>query len=820
MLTANSSPSSQRSSDLNLDRSFSLFQDPPREFGPIPFWFWNDDLDEEELIRQLHAFHQAGFGGVLPHARVGLSRRIGYLTDEYFRLMRRVIEEAKRLEMKVILYDEASYPSGSARGEVVATNPDFASQAIGLWEKEVEGPFSGFWRPNTGRALLDKHVCTLLGRLDDQGRVDPDSVQLLEAQPNTIFRIEVSAGHWKGMSVWNTHSGGHIRGAFPEEESGHATAPPAGDILNPEAVACFLRLTHDRYFHHLGEFFGDPIIALFTDEPGVFGKSPQRPRAAKPFTPGFVEWLQSLWATDPRPWLPALWVDYGPGTEEFRQRYAQAVETRLHQVFYAAQSRWCADHGIALTGHPAGSDELSALRFFQLPGQDMVWRYVEPGQPSAIEGHHSIAPKAATSAARVNRSRRVLTEVCGAYGWQLTLDEIKWLFDWHLVRGNNLINPHAVFYSIRDRRAWESEPDLGVHNVFWPYFQRLATYARRISWLLTDGEQICDLAVLGDGNALPWQAAKQLYQHQIDFLYIDDLAVSGGVVEAGLLAIGTQKYRTVVIDGDPLLSEETRKKLAAFEASGGQFLTFSEDMDLPAHLDSLSSRDVYLAPAHSDLRFIHYRKEGLDFYLLVNEGEGTVSGELSLNVTGALQAWDPLAGEIVPLHSRETETGLRTSISLERRDSLVLAIDPNEPFTPSTPLPVRAETASSLPVSWEVFDDAGKRLDLPAPGDWSRYPGWELFSGTLCYRAELEFPRADELLLDLGQIGDIAEIRIDGSPVALRLWAPYRIPLPSQDPGVHQLEIRVTNSMANAFEGIQAPSGLIGPLSLIARNST
>ena len=54
---------------------------PFRRFGPVPFWFWNDDLDRNELLRQLRAFHDAGCGGVIPHARVGLSRRIGYLSD-------------------------------------------------------------------------------------------------------------------------------------------------------------------------------------------------------------------------------------------------------------------------------------------------------------------------------------------------------------------------------------------------------------------------------------------------------------------------------------------------------------------------------------------------------------------------------------------------------------------------------------------------------------------------------------------------------------------------------------------------------------------
>ena len=143
---------------MNLQQAFATFAAPPREFGPIPFWFLNDDLDEEELLRQLHAFHGAHFGGFVLHARVGLSRRVGYLTDEFFRLARRLVAEAARLGMKVILYDEGSYPSGSAQGAVVAEDPQYASQAMGLWQHTVEGPFAGFWRPNTGRALLDRHV--------------------------------------------------------------------------------------------------------------------------------------------------------------------------------------------------------------------------------------------------------------------------------------------------------------------------------------------------------------------------------------------------------------------------------------------------------------------------------------------------------------------------------------------------------------------------------------------------------------------------------------------------------------------------------------
>ena len=454
-------------SPSTLDQVHAVFAAPPRRFGPIPFWFWNDELDREELLRQLRAFHEAGCGGVLPHARVGLSRHTGYLTDTFLHLIRDVVEAARELGMSVILYDEGSYPSGSARGQVVAENPEYASQAIGLWDKEIEGPAAGYWRPNTGRALRDRHVVTCAAALADDGVVDPDSVRVLEAAEHDVIPYDLPAGRWRLLSVWNTDSGGHIRGAYPDEESGSATAPAAGDILNPDAVACFLRLTHERYLETVGDHFGDTVIAMFTDEPGVFGKSPQRPRDPRPFTRGFLDWLQAHWGEDPRVWLPALWVDYGPGTEAFRERYQRAVETRLHEVFYAAQRSWCGTHGLALTGHPGGSDDMASLAAFHLPGQDMVWRWVLPGAETALLGAHAVAPKAATSGARRAGARRVLTEVCGAYGWRHSLDEVKWLFDWHLVRGNNLINPHAFFYSIRGRRAWESE--LGHRTLLSPW---------------------------------------------------------------------------------------------------------------------------------------------------------------------------------------------------------------------------------------------------------------------------------------------------------------------------------------------------------------
>lgn len=101
------------------------FQNPSREFSQAPFWFWNDELSEKEILRQLKDFCDHGVYGFVIHPRVGLPKDTGWMSDKMIRYMRFAIEQAKGLNMWVVLYDEGMYPSGSASGQVVAEDPAF-----------------------------------------------------------------------------------------------------------------------------------------------------------------------------------------------------------------------------------------------------------------------------------------------------------------------------------------------------------------------------------------------------------------------------------------------------------------------------------------------------------------------------------------------------------------------------------------------------------------------------------------------------------------------------------------------------------------------
>src|SRR5664280_2634711 len=82
------------------------FINPPREFSVMPFWFWNDTLKDDEIIRQIAGFEEHGVYGFVIHPRIGLPSDMKWLSPEMIHAMGVAIGEAAKRNMYVILYDE------------------------------------------------------------------------------------------------------------------------------------------------------------------------------------------------------------------------------------------------------------------------------------------------------------------------------------------------------------------------------------------------------------------------------------------------------------------------------------------------------------------------------------------------------------------------------------------------------------------------------------------------------------------------------------------------------------------------------------------
>jgi hypothetical protein len=574
------------------------FIDPPREFSVMPFWFWNDTLKDEEIVRQLADFEAHGVYGFVIHPRIGLPYNVKWLSPEMIHAMDVAISEAAKRNMFVVLYDEGMYPSGSSSGQVVAKNPAHAARGLAKIDlKPGEEP-----KLSEGMKLV-----TILDR--------PEGARIAVVE-------QLSGGVIRGLHYLNEG-----------EQRLREESPPAGDILNPDAVTSFMELVYDRYAKEFGKYFGKTILGIFTDEPSPLGRGGAR--GVVPGNASLFPQINRILGYDMTPFLADLWYNDNSDSKKHRVDYNRAINVCLEENYYKRLGNWCYLHNISLMGHPAGSMDIGVERYFQIPGQDLVWRFVEPG-PKALEGQHSTMAKCASSSMLHLGYRRNSNELYGAYGHNLTYNEMVWLANWCFVRGQNFLIPHAFYYSIRGPRFEERPPDVGPNASWWRDYKPFANACRRMSWLNTDSRQVCDIAILCEATWLPDKSAKTCYQHQHDFNYLElrhlweDVKIDKkGVHIAGLT------YRALILDSLSYLPEKARpilKKIAKNKHliihadskltpyfKGALMYKTSDDLILA--INKMTSPDLVLTQPSENIRYRHVIKGNDHYYMLLNEGE-------------------------------------------------------------------------------------------------------------------------------------------------------------------------------------------------------
>ena len=723
----------------------NAFLHPAAEFGPIPFWFWNDDLDHGEIKRQIHAFLGKGIPGFVIHPRKGLTENYRYLSENFMDSVAVAVEEAEKLGMIVFLYDEAMYPSGSAGGLVVKANPQHASKGLKMTvlAEGEEIPTFGEGNWFVSAQCIWEGGCRSFDSLEE-------AMAFRAAQPCTLNLFTM------------VYTKGHIRGVHPGEDDEEPNAPASADLLDPEAVQSFIRITYDAYYAKLSRHFGKTIQAIFTDEPSIMGRGP---------LPGLIAWshgiLEEYIACGGK--REELHLLFSKEVTDAKKAYDRAISQRLGNKYFAQLSGWCAQHGIALTGHPHSSQDIGHLAYFQLPFQDMVWRFVDPLKENGLEGFHSTMGKCSADSAKHRGRRRNGNEVFGACGrsddpWNLPSEDLKWYLDWLFVRGVNMIVPHAFFFSLRGDRGDERPPDVGMNSIWWRDYTDMSDYIKRLCWLNTDSNNLTDVAVLCTAAMLPWEPVQQLFRNQIEFNYLEADLLKESVIADGSVKIQKQEYRIILVDENLPLTAEHLRLLESCKAAGVEVRDFNglDVCELKAHHDFFGIRTNYPIP---DLRVTHVEKDGKLFYLLVNEGNSNLHFHAQLPVHGTLELWDPWRGTV-----KAAGTGNMLPISLSFRECIVLAVKRGE------------EAAVSLTYT--------EQLDAK----------------TLCY--EGSFTLAENKTLSHAHVlhnGELARLYLDGKYLGIQMWKPYCFdcnePLAA---GEHTLRVEVTAGLSS--QPAQAPT--------------
>jgi hypothetical protein len=707
------------------------FADPPQRYWPRPLWFWNNTRVNAETVKEQMrlARDRSRYGGfgILPF---GKSFAPAYLSDEYFAVYGAALEQAKALGLKLSLYDEYGFPSGSAGSQNSSDTSLFAQR----------------W-PELTIKRLDKHEWEITGPARFQTNVPPGKLAALVAMnTDTRRRLDLTDTVREGRVDWPAPTGVWKVMAFVCVKDGD----PICDYLDPQAADRFIEITHQAYYDHFAAHFGTTIDSTFFDEPTLYRA------AGRTWTAKFNEEFEARYHFNPRPYYPAMWYDIGPETQAARN-YLFGFRTELYaKGFMKRIQDWCNLHGITATGHQdqeevvnpvsVSGDLMKCFQYLDIPGIDKI------GGDRPAERFYKIV----SSAAYNWDKSLVMSETYGAMG-DLSWDAMYTVAMEQYTKGINRLIPHAVWY---DDSKVTFKPELSWRSPI--YAERLPefnTYLGRLNLLLqNEASHVADIAVLYPIATL--QASHHLdgplgfYQGGVtvpeadyvevgellstnlgqDYTYLhpEVLAEKCSVKDGQLVLpnrIHPGRFSVLILPGHKCIAWSSLKRIKAFYAMGGCVIAtgllpfksaeFGHDLDVAQavatifgaaplvvdttggfdvnrnprggcgiHLRALSAQnlraaleavqriyDVTFEPGRA-LRYIHKSQNGQQLYFFANLNPQLAESVVTMRGNHEFEAWDPHTGKIQPVettHSKRSGTDLtHVRLALPHLKSLFL----------------------------------------------------------------------------------------------------------------------------------------------------
>jgi hypothetical protein len=220
------------------------------------------------------------------------------------------------------------------------------------------------------------------------------------------------------------------------------------------------------------------------------------------------------------------------------------------------------------------------------------------------------------------------------------------------------------------------------------------------------------------------------------------------------------------------------------------------------------------------LRFTHRSQEIRDIYFLSNKTDGKVNSICTFRIgKGTPELWDPITGEIRSLQEFQVKDG-RTLIPMqfEPYQSFFVLFDKNGKSKASEHTVIKNfpdpkilfEVRNPWKVSFDQKWGGPKDVVFNKLEDWTKCSedGIKYYSGTGVYHNTVQLPsgivhdKINDLYLDLGEVFNLARIRINGKDMGVVWTPPYQIKITGAViPGDNRIEIEVANLWPNRLIG-------------------
>jgi hypothetical protein len=252
-----------------------------------------------------------------------------------------------------------------------------------------------------------------------------------------------------------------------------------------------------------------------------------------------------------------------------------------------------------------------------------------------------------------------------------------------------------------------------------------------------------------------------------------------------------------------------------------------------------------------EVSWIHRHESNREIYLLVNRTDTVQNMDVTFRVNGKEPEFyraDNGNSEPAPYQMLSGKTAV--PVQLEPREAVYVIFDKNTSVTSRAEVHTTAHLLTTVNGPWQLNFPAGwgviAPLQLNTLSSWttSADSAVKYFSGTATYTKTITvkpewLKTKGSLYLDLGRVGDIAVLTVNGGKPDTLWKTPYRAKLVNLKPGINQLRITVTNEWSNRIAGdkllpenkrflspgppafgaartVLNPSGLLGPVRIVA----
>ena len=450
---------------------YQQFLNPPKEFGLMPYWYWNGKITAEETRRQIRSMSGQGVHSAIAFAWDGME--IPYLSEAWWKALGDALEAVAQTGFTLNLNDEFTWPSGHAwdhyqqgpeLSRVLKQSPEYRMKTLVV--EEIALPESSRWT----RSFDERPEVIVIGQFDLKKGLILDSLRTLEPSSGSVS-WQAPPGTWKAF----IYTKREVTGA-------HNTCI---DLLNKDAVRKYIEIFYEELARRFPQHLGKTLKLTTADHEGTFGVNPV-------WTPGFGGVFRQRHGYDLRPLLPLLQYQGGGRSLEVRWDYFDTVSELYRTSFVEQVTAWCEKRGLKHTA--SFYEEQLAIQIRQAGDMFALWRTMSAVEIDALleRARMPIDFKEAVSVAHFEK-KDLYVENQGLQGHSSFISPEKMRLGTNMafLWGANVLVPYFDY----DPRKVQWPPQWFESQPFWRYFHHYADYARRVSLMNSRGSHVAPIAL-------------------------------------------------------------------------------------------------------------------------------------------------------------------------------------------------------------------------------------------------------------------------------------------------------------------------------------